>query len=341
MCKTAVVILNWNGLELLKTFLPSVVKYSSTPDTDIYVADNHSDDESVNFIKENFPSIKIIKLDKNYGFAGGYNKALKKIKAKYFVLLNSDVEVSKNWLQPLVNLMETNPSVAACMPKILSYIKKDEFEYAGAAGGFIDKYGFIFCRGRIFNFNEKDNGQYNTQTPVFWATGACFMIRAEIFLKYGGLDEDFFAHMEEIDLCWRIKNRGMQIYYCPDSTVYHLGGGTLNKTNPKKTYLNFRNNLFMLYKNLPKNNVIKLLLIRMILDGLAGINFLTHFEFKNFISVIKAHFSFYANLSKFKPKRKENLKHNTNYSHPEIYKKSIVKMFFLKNIKTFNKLKFL
>ncbi len=340
MVKTAIVILNWNGKELLKTFLPSVVRYSSTPEVDIYVADNNSDDDSIEFVKKEFPEIKIIELEKNFGFAGGYNKALKQIEAKYFILLNSDVEVSENWLVPLINLMDNESSIAACMPKMLSYNKKDEFEYAGAAGGFIDKYGFIFCRGRIFNVNEKDKNQYNKKTQIFWATGACLMIRSDVYFDVGGLDERFFAHMEEIDLCWRIKNRGKNIFYCPDSQVYHLGGGTLSKTNPRKTYLNFRNNLFMLYKNLPKNSLFKIFLIRFILDGIAGINFLFHLEFNNFFSVIKAHFSFYFNVSKFKAKRRKNLKYNINYSHPEMYHKSIVKMFFLKKTRKFSELDF-
>lgn len=340
MNNTAVVILNWNGAELLKTFLPSVINFTSLPDVEIYVADNHSNDNSIEFLKKEFPSIKIIQLDNNYGFAGGYNKALKRIDSKYFVLLNSDIEVSENWLQPLINLMNSDKTIAACMPKILSYKQKDEFEYAGAAGGFIDKYGFSFCRGRIFNYNEKDTGQYNIAGSVFWATGACLMIRSDVFNSAGGLDEEFFAHMEEIDLCWRIKNRGMNIYYCPDSKIYHLGGATLNKTNPKKTYLNFRNNLYMLYKNLPKGKVFNTIFTRMLLDGIAGLNFLAHLEFKNFFSVIKAHFAFYFNVSKFKSKRATNLKHAINFSHPEMFKRSIVRMFFFKKIKKFSELEF-
>jgi len=340
MINTAVVILNWNGAELLKTFLPSVIKHSSLPDVELYVADNHSNDNSVEFVKKEYPSIQIIELDNNYGYAGGYNRALEKIEAENFILLNSDIEVSNNWLPPLLELMNSDENIAACMPKILSYNQKDEFEYAGAAGGFIDSLGFIFCRGRIFNANEKDEGQYNNTTPVFWATGACLMIRADIFRNVGGLDEEFFAHMEEIDLCWRIKNRGKEIFYCPDSEVYHLGGGTLKKTNPRKTYLNFRNNLFMLYKNLPKGKVFGLVTKRLLLDGIAGINFLFHFEFKNLFSVFKAHFAFYFKVSKFQEKRKNNLKYNVKYVHPEMYKGSIVKMFFLKKVKKFSDLKF-
>ncbi|MFH2143990.1 MAG: glycosyltransferase family 2 protein [Bacteroidota bacterium] len=340
MDKIAVVILNWNGKELLNKYLPSVVKFSNGSGISIYLADNFSDDESISYVSNTFPSVKILELDKNYGFAEGYNIALKDIEAEHYILLNSDIEVTKDWFEPLLNCMESQPDVAACMPKIISDEKRDEFEYAGAAGGYIDKYGFPFCRGRLFNMNEKDTGQYNYSSEIFWATGACMMIRADLFHRAGGLDKDFFAHMEEIDLCWRLKNQGYKIYYCHESTVYHLGGGTLKKTNPRKTYLNFRNNLFLIYKNAAPEKVNKMLFIRFIIDGIAAIKFLFSFEFTNFVSVFKAHVSFYSKLKIFRPKRRQNLKSFKIFKHKEIYKKSIVYSFFVKKIKKFSDLKF-
>jgi len=339
MTKVAVVILNWNGKELLEKFLPSVIKYSSLPGTSIFIIDNASTDDSVDFVKKNYSQIEIINLDKNYGFAEGYNKGIDKIDAKYFVLLNSDAEVSENWLN-VIQLMEEDENIAVCQPKIKSFLEREYFEYAGAAGGFIDKFGYSFCRGRIFNVYEIDNNQYNTPTDIFWATGACLFIKADLYKIAGGLDENFFAHMEEIDLCWRLKNRGYKIKYSPYSTVYHLGGGTLNKTNPQKTYLNFRNNLYLLYKNLPPSYVFSTLLIRLLLDAIAGFKFLLGLEFNNFWAVIKAHISFYFNLNKFYKKRKENLKYNKFYKHPEIYKHSIAFDFFFKKVRTFKEIKF-
>ncbi|MFH2096519.1 MAG: glycosyltransferase family 2 protein, partial [Bacteroidota bacterium] len=285
MLKVAVVILNWNGKELLEKFLPSVLSYSGIPSVSVYIADNCSDDNSVDYIRYNHPEAHIIILDRNYGFAGGYNRALKQIEAQYYVLLNSDVEVTEGWLDPMIELLDNNSDIAACMPKILSYQDREIFEYAGAAGGFIDKYGFTFCRGRIFNVFEKDENQYNNDAHIFWATGACLFIRADMFHTSGGLDDRFFAHMEEIDLCWRLKNRGKSIVYCAGSKVYHLGGGTLNKTNPRKTYLNFRNNLFLLYKNAQPKTAFRIIITRLFLDMIAGLKFLVGLEFKNFISV--------------------------------------------------------
>lgn len=340
MVKLAVVILNWNGRGYLGKFLPNVVEYSSIPDVEVYVADNASTDDSVEFIKQNYPSVKLIVLDKNYGFADGYNKSLAQIDAEYFVLLNSDVEVTPNWLPPVIELMDQDKTIAATMPKIKSYYKKDTFEYAGAAGGFIDKYGYTFCRGRIFNSFEKDNGQYDDTKEVFWATGACLFIRAELYKSSGGLDGDFFAHMEEIDLCWRIKNMGHKIMYSPNSTVYHIGGGTLPQTNPHKTYLNFRNNLFLLYKNLAPSKLLPILFFRLILDGIAGIKFLVGMEFGNFFAVLKAHFSFFTMFSRFIKKRKHNLQMNKKYTHEEVYPRSIVFDFFFKKTNRFSDLEF-
>jgi GT2 family glycosyltransferase len=274
MIKTAVVILNWNGLTYLKMFLGTVVKNTADNNTVIFVADNGSTDGSSEWIAENFSEVTLINLDKNYGFAGGYNLALQQIEAEYFVLLNSDIEVTEGWLKPLINHLELNPDVASCQPKILSFDRRDHFEYAGAAGGFIDKYGYPFCRGRIFNNIEKDNGQYNTTEDIFWSSGACMAVRSEAWKKCDGFDADFFAHMEEVDLCWRFSKAGFRVTCLPDSIVYHVGGGALPYNSPFKTYLNFRNGLFLLYKNLPDENFRKILLIRRILDGVAACLFI-------------------------------------------------------------------
>ncbi len=337
--KVAVVILNWNGLKLLKTYLPEVVANSEVEGVEVIVADNNSDDGSVEYIKENFPDVKLILLDKNYGFAGGYNKALHQIDAEYFLLLNSDVAPGENWLPPLIEMMDSDPETAACAPKIRSYKEPEMFEYAGAAGGFIDKYGFPFCRGRIFDVLEKDEGQYDEPIPVFWGSGAALMIRSEIYNGYGGLDEDFFAHMEEIDLCWRILNRGYRIMSVTQSVVYHLGGGTLNQQNSHKTYLNFRNNLYMLVKNLPEKKFRRRLLIRMLLDGIAGLHFLAKGEFAFFSAVLKAHFSFYKNLGSMLRKRKKQLPEVNKDIHDEIFNGSLVWHFFFKKQRTFKELK--
>lgn len=248
MKKTAVVILNWNGRKFLKKFLPDVIKFSKK-DAEVIVADNASTDDSVAVLKADFPEIRIIENKSNGGFAKGYNQALKLIDAEYYILLNSDIEVTENWINPVIELMESDKNIAACQPKIRSYHEKEKFEYAGAAGGFIDKFGYPFCRGRIFQSLEEDKGQYDDTVEIFWATGAALFIRAELYHKLGGMDDDFFAHMEEIDLCWRLKNEGYKIMYCPKSTVYHVGGGTLPTSSSWKTYLNFRNNFFLIYKN--------------------------------------------------------------------------------------------
>lgn len=301
--KIAVVILNWNGIHLLEQFLPSVIKHSKN--ADIYVADNASTDDSVIYLKNSFPTIHIIKNETNGGFAKGYNEALKHVKADVFCLLNSDVEVTKNWLLPIIKSFNENPETAIIQPKILDYNKKDHFEYAGAAGGFIDKFGYPYCRGRIFNTIEKDIGQYNDETPIFWASGACLCIRSNIFKELHGFDETFFAHMEEIDLCWRTQNKSYNVVYNGKAVVYHVGGATLNNSNPKKTYLNFRNSLFTLVKN-AEGNILIIVFLRLILDGIAGIKFLVEFKFKHFLAIIKAHFSFYASINYLLKKRKIN-----------------------------------
>ncbi|MDZ7935915.1 MAG: glycosyltransferase family 2 protein [Emticicia sp.] len=323
MTKVAVVILNYNGQKFLEKFLPSVV--DNNDGYEIIVADNASTDNSIDFLRSNYPNLKTIQLSSNQGFAGGYNSALQEIKAEYYVLLNSDVEVSKNWVNPIIDLMKNDASIAACQPKIRSYHQKTHFEYAGAAGGYIDWLGYPFCRGRIFDSYEQDFGQYDDTKEVFWATGACMFVRAEVFRQLGGFDAHFFAHMEEIDLCWRMKNAGHKIMYSSVSTVYHVGGGTLHKSNPRKTFLNYRNGLAMLYKNLPSNKLFSTILIRLILDGISGIKLLIDGSFADFLAVIKAHFAFYAMIPKLKRKSPKNVS--------EIYQKSIVWEYFVKKQK--------
>lgn len=338
--RTAIVILNWNGEKLFDKFMPSVLEYSQGENTEIIVADNGSTDNSISYLKQYFPSVKIIDLQHNYGFAEGYNQALKQVEADYLVLLNSDVEVSRNWLEPCISRFETDKEIAAVQPKILSFNAPENFEYAGAAGGFIDKFGYPFCRGRILNHIEKDENQYNQATEIFWATGACLFIRADVFKNTGGFDGDFFAHMEEIDLCWRLKNQGYKIVYEPQSVVYHLGGATLTYGSPKKIYLNFRNNLFMLYKNLPKTKFKRIFFIRMNLDGVAAVKFLLGFNLKEFCAVIRAHASFYRNLPKLIRKREIIQKTVVETEHPEIYPKSIMWKFFFQKKHKFSDLDF-
>ena len=327
MKKIAVVILNWNGEKLLEKFLPSVVQFSE--EATIYVADNASTDNSVMFLQENYPSIKIIQNSANIGFAKGYNVALKDVEEEIYCLLNSDVEVTKNWLTPILSVFENENNIGIVQPKILDYKDKTKFEYAGAAGGFIDKYGYPFCRGRIFDTIEADLGQYDDEKEIFWASGACFFIRKEIYRKLNGFDDDFFAHQEEIDLCWRAFNLGYKAKYISKSAVYHVGGATLNEGNPRKTYLNFRNSLFMLTKNLPKNKLIPILFTRMVLDGVAGMHFLVKGKFQHFLAILKAHFSFYAAINK-NLKKRDKIKSKQYY-----YTKSIVYFYFLKKIKLF------
>ncbi len=327
--KIAVVILNWNGEKLLEQFLPSIVKYS--PEADIYLADNASTDDSVSYVKAFFPSVKIIKNDSNLGFAGGYNEALKSVEADIFALVNSDIEVTDNWLKPIIETFENEPKTAIIQPKILDYKRKEYFEYAGAAGGFIDKFGYPYCRGRIFDTLEKDNGQYNDNCEIFWASGACFFIRSSVYKELKGFDADFFAHQEEIDLCWRAINNGHTIKYNSQSVVYHVGGATLQQGNPMKTFLNFRNSLLMLTKNLLRKNMYWILFCRLVLDGIAGIQFLFQGKFKHLLAIIKAHFAFY---SLFTVHFKKRGKFQTaNYYGT----KSIVFQYYLKAGKVFVK----
>ena len=331
--RIAVIILNWNGRKYLEKFLPALVRYSEN-DAEIIVADNASTDDSCAFLTENYPRIRIIRNTENGGFARGYNQALKQVDSDYYILLNSDIEVTENWIKPVIDLMEQDEQIAACQPKIRSYLEPRKFEYAGAAGGFIDKYGYPFCRGRIFLSIEEDHGQYDTVSEIFWATGACMFVRAKLFHDFGGLDEDFFAHMEEIDFCWRMKNNGYKIMYCPSSTVFHIGGGTLPKASWRKTYLNFRNNFYLLFKNLPDDRLFRVFVVRLLMDGIAAFKFLFQAGFRDFWAVTRAHLSFYRSYGKVKQKRKA-LKHGNMHL---VYGRNIVAEYYLKGKKKFSDL---
>ncbi|WP_339920070.1 glycosyltransferase family 2 protein [uncultured Flavobacterium sp.] len=291
----AVVILNWNGVQLLEQFLPSIIAFS--PEATIYVADNASTDESISFVEKHYPTIKIVKNTDNFGFAQGYNEALKHIDAEIYALVNSDIEVTANWLSPIIDTFKNEPQTAIVQPKILDFKNKKYFEYAGAAGGYIDKFGYPYCRGRLFETVEEDKGQYDNEREIFWASGACFFIRSYVYKELHGFDDDFFAHQEEIDLCWRAINKGYTIKYNYKSVVYHVGGATLKQGNPKKTYLNFRNSLLMLTKNVPKESLYAVLFSRMILDGIAGLQFIFQGKFSHFSAILKAHYSFYTLFS--------------------------------------------
>ena len=315
--KTAIVILNWNGKKLLEQFLPSVVNFSSQ-EAEVYVADNASSDDSIEFIKQNHPSVKIIQNSINGGYAKGYNDALEHIEADIYCLVNSDIEVTKNWLTPILKTFKEKENTAIIQPKILDFKDKFKFEYAGAAGGFIDLYGYPYCRGRIFNHLETDNGQFNDTTDIFWASGACLFIRSEVYHKLNGFDEDYFAHQEEIDLCWRAKNESFDIKYVGNSTVFHVGGATLEAINPKKTYLNFRNSLLNVVKNVPRKWFLFVIFSRLVLDGIAGIKFLTELKPKHTLAILKAHFSFYANFLKFLGKRRKLQKKGNYNKHTSI-----------------------
>jgi GT2 family glycosyltransferase len=329
--KVAVVILNWNGREFLRKFLPFVIECSKG-EAEIIVADNASTDSSLEFMQQEFPGIRVILNLTNGGFAKGYNDALQQVEADYYVLLNSDIEVTPDWIAPVIRLMESDPSIAACQPKLRSYYQREKFEYAGAAGGYIDKYGYPFCKGRVFQHLEDDLGQYDKESEIFWATGACMFVRAELYHRFGGLDADFFAHMEEIDFCWRLKNAGYKIMYCPDSTVYHVGGGTLPKKSSHKTYLNFRNNLALLYKNLPGKDLWPVFLVRFPLDGLAAFKFLLDGGFGDFYAVMRAHFYFYRNLMNIRKKRKAVTQHSVGC----IYQGHLVVDYYLRGLKRFS-----
>jgi GT2 family glycosyltransferase len=332
----AVVILNWNGKDLLSRFLPSVVA-SAYHNLQLIVGDNASTDGSVAYVKEHFPMVSIIENEQNYGFAGGYNKILSKVEADYFVLLNSDVEVPVNWIQPVIYFMETDEKLVVAQPKIKWQQQKDQFEYAGAAGGFMDLHAFPFCRGRIFDQVEADKGQYDHTIDIFWASGAAFFIKSKAWKEANGLDADLFAHMEEIDLCWRLKNLGYRIACCTDAEVYHVGGGTLNANNPYKTYLNFRNNLIIMQKNLPLADAYMRIFIRLWFDLAAWIQFLLKGKPQFTLAISKAHFHFFRDISNNARKRAKTQLPYLN--HTGVYKNSIVYNFFVDKVKRFSELK--
>ncbi len=338
MEKVSVVILNWNGCDMLRQFLPSVIQHSQADGVEVCVADNGSTDSSVEMLRAQFPAVRLILLEQNYGFAEGYNRALSQVEAEYVVLLNSDVEVTSQWLAPLTTYMDAHPQVAACQPKIRSYHQKDKFEYAGAAGGYIDKYGYPFCRGRILTEVETDCGQYDTVAPVFWATGAALFIRLCEYRKVGGLDGRFFAHMEEIDLCWRLRARGSEIVCIPQSVVYHVGGATLAKENPRKTYLNFRNNLLLLYKNLPTEELIPVMRVRAWLDRLAMLRFLLCGDLKNMRAICEARKEYKRICCDYLKDREANLQKTSVQVIPERIKNSILWQFYVRGVKRFSQL---
>jgi len=335
---TAIVILNWNGEKYLQQFLPVLIEHTTLPGVEIIVSDNASTDSSLSLLKDKFPTIRTIVFDKNYGFAGGYNKALALLEADYFVLLNSDVEVTPGWLNPLLEYMDMHEKVAACQPKILSYANRSTFEHAGAAGGYIDRFGFPFCRGRVLGLAEEDKGQYDSITDIFWATGACLLIRSNLYRKVGGLDDEFFAHMEEIDLCWRLKSRGYRIVCIPDSSVFHVGGGALDYESPHKTYLNFRNNLLMLYKNLPARLLEKTMRWRAVFDYAAAVQLFITGKPKNALSVFRARRDFKNMQPAFEEKRKQNILYATSDNKQNILQKSIVLEYYLKGKKTYQEI---
>jgi GT2 family glycosyltransferase len=339
LSNTAVVILNYNGKRWLEKFLPSVLQHSGN--AHIIVADNHSTDDSVDFLKTLFPSIDLIAIPTNLGFCGGYNYALNQVKEEYYVLLNSDIEVTPGWIEPCIQLLRSNTLVAAVQPKILSYSNRDFFEYAGAAGGYVDILGYPFCRGRIFNDTEKDQGQYDDTRQVFWASGACLFIRSECYHQMNGLDEDFFAHMEEIDLCWRLQKAGYEIHYQGQSKVYHVGGGTLAVSNPRKTYFNFRNGLSLIFKNLSSFELIWKFPLRIFLDWIASFKFLSDGSAKDFKAVWSAHFDFIKSIGREISKRKSTAK-KSNYrgTLPMIYMKLLIVDYFLFRKKSFKDLEF-
>jgi len=331
VAKLAIVILNWNGQKFLEQFLPALIQFSPKY-SEIIIADNASTDNSIDFLKNNYPFLKIIQNNENGGFSKGYNRALSQIEAKYYCLLNSDVEVTENWVEPIISLLDNVPEVSVVQPKLLSFKHREQFEYAGACGGFIDHLGYPFCRGRVFEHLENDNKQYEEAMEMFWATGAALFVRSSVFHAIKGLDEDFFAHMEEIDFCWRVKNLGYKIMVEPKSVVFHIGGGTLPKNSAKKTYLNFRNNLFLLLKNLPKRRLLPIFMIRFLLDMVAALFFLFQGHWKDTIAVFRAQFSFWRQYGKMKRKRKNINDHVYN----QTFQKSVVFEHYIKKKKKFN-----
>lgn len=324
---------------MLRQFLPSVTAHSKGEGIEVCVADNASTDNSLEVMHQEFPDVRLILLDKNYGFAEGYNRALAEVDAEYSLLLNSDVEVTDGWLAPMLEYMDAHPDVAACQPKIRSWHRREEFEHAGACGGFIDKYGYPFCRGRMMSTVEADEGQYDTTVPIFWATGAALLVRTADYREVGGLDSRFFAHMEEIDLCWRLRSRGRSIVCIPQSVVYHVGGATLNKENPRKTYLNFRNNLLMLYKNLPEDELRPVMRIRWCLDMVAALQYLLKGEWGNVRAVFRARKDYRAMRPSYQSVRAENLSKTIQPSQPERFSWSLLWRYYMKGVKRFRELR--
>ena len=358
MKRIAIVILNWNGADMMRRFLPSVV--ANSPEADVIVIDNGSTDASLQYLRDEMPQVRIITLDRNYGFAEGYHRGLKMLEedppqpslegrehssplrggqeGAYYLLLNSDVEVHEGWLQPMLSYMDAHPEVAACQPKLLCQWASDMFEYAGASGGYIDALGYPYCRGRVFGTVEKDEGQYDDIVPVLWATGAALLIRSRDYWDVGGLDGRFFAHQEEIDLCWRLRSRGRGVVCVPQSVAYHLGGGTLPQGNPKKDYLNFRNNLLLLYKNLPEGRLWKIMFLRFWLDALASVRFILRGQYRSFLAVWRARFDFWCLLPQFRKDRKENLRQAKLKSVPEQSSFSLLWQYHVKGRKTWKTL---
>ncbi len=337
--KVAIVILNWNGAKLLEEFLPSVVEHSPSDISEIVVADNGSTDNSLAVLREKFPSVRTIPLDRNYGFAEGYNKAIHEIDNEYVVLLNSDVEVTPGWLDAPLSALEADPAIAAAQPKILSWHNRDHFEYAGAAGGYMDIYGYPYCRGRVLHVVEKDHGQYDTTADILWATGACLFVRTDIYKEVGGLDAEFFAHQEEVDMCWRLRSRGYRLVCTPQSVVYHVGGATLKAESPRKTFLNFRNNLLMIYKNLPERDLKRVMRARFFLDYIAAAKFLLCGHARNAKAVYDARKTFHRMRPEYAARRKENLALTTLADIPELMRRSLILSFYIKGKKTFTQLK--
>ena len=338
MEKLAIVILNWNGASMLRQYLPSVVQYSRDEAT-VYIADNGSTDDSLALLRQHYPECPVIELGRNWGFAEGYNRALAQIDAEYYLLLNSDIEATHHWLTPLLEFMDTHPHVAACQPKLLSMADHDRFEYAGASGGFLDRYGYPFCRGRLFDTVERDDGQYDTAAPILWATGAALIVRARVYKEVGGLDARFFAHNEEIDLCWRMRIKGYEVWCLPDSQVYHLGGGTLPKGNPMKTFLNFRNNLTMLYKCLPERDLHRVMLLRWLLDYVAAWQMLLlQHSLGDFLAVYRARRAFRRWRKDFAQDRHEIQQWRKGHSDDERSPLFLLWQYYAKGRKTFNEL---
>ena len=336
--KVAIVILNWNGAALMERFLPSVVRYSPEEMAEVVVADNGSTDDSLALLAEKFPSVRVVRFDRNYGFAEGYNRALQQIDTPYAVLLNSDVEVTPGWLEAPLRRLDASPEVAAVQPKLLAEQARDQFEYAGAAGGFMDKYGYPFCRGRIFQEIETDRGQYDAEADILWATGACLFVRTEVYRAVGGLDAKFFAHQEEIDMCWRMRARGYRLVCTPESVVYHVGGGTLNAESPRKTFLNFRNNLLMLYKNLPEKELHRVMRLRFWLDYLAAFKFLLEGHPANARAVREARREFHRLVPEYRETRIVNQQLAVVKEIPELKSFSLLWQFYVRGKKHYGQL---